>query len=35
MNKKPLTKLSILNLLKKIKRFNLGNEKDFTRQINK
>mgnify|MGYP001321235073 CR=1 FL=1 len=27
MNKKPLTKLSILKLLKKIKRFNLGSEK--------
>ena len=26
MNKKPLTKLSIFNLLKKIKRFNLGSE---------
>ena len=27
MNKEPLTKLSIFNLLKKIKRFNLGSEK--------
>ena len=27
MNKKPITKLFIFNLLKKIKRFNLGNEK--------